>query len=105
VQMPKVLKRRPGRRLVASLTAAVALSGAGVALTAGSASALPPDPGRNCAQFHADYDFQISQASMFFGMYTTDVLEGNWDYADAAYEAYNTHWVVAQRLAAENPGC
>jgi hypothetical protein len=94
--MATVLKPRPGRRFVASLAAAVTLSGLGVALTAGSASALPPE----CRQLAVAYNDAAYNAGRDFGSYTTDVIEGNWDAAADEFAEYQSYAGEAADLRA-----
>src|SRR6202034_935722 len=96
VHMPTVLKRRPGRRFVASLAGVAALSGAGVALAAPTASALPPE----CSRLYIAYNDAAYNAGRDFGSYTTDVIEGNWDAAADEYAEYQSYAGEAADLRA-----
>ena len=88
-------------RVTATIAAVAILSGGVVALTAGAASALPIDPARDCAAYRS----AATLASTFFGMYTTDVLEGNDEGAYWTYTAYQNNFALAMTIKSENPGC
>ncbi len=95
---PLTILKRYRSRLTATMAAVAILSGGVVALTAGAASALPID---DCAAYRT----AVTLAGQFFGMYTTDVLEGYDEAAYWAYNAYQNNYALAMRIKSENPGC